>query len=184
MFLVRHGQSEFNVHFNRTGRDPGIRDPGLTEVGRAQAKAAAEHLVGKDVRHIVTSPYQRAIETGSIIADALKLDLTIEPLVGERSVFVCDIGTPMAELTMRWPNYAFSHLADEWWPEQEESDKALQARCAGFREITDLRGDRDHLAVVSHWGFILGLTGLPLGNCSIVRFRVSPRASAEVVHHG
>ena len=29
MILIRHGQSEFNVHFNRTGIDPGITDPHL-----------------------------------------------------------------------------------------------------------------------------------------------------------
>ena len=27
MILIRHGESEFNVHFNRTRIDPGIRDP-------------------------------------------------------------------------------------------------------------------------------------------------------------
>jgi broad specificity phosphatase PhoE len=184
MFLVRHGQSEFNVHYNLTGRDPGIRDPGLTEIGVAQARVAAERLAGQDVRQIVASPYRRAIQTGEIIAQALKLDLVIEPLVGERSVFSCDIGTPATDLSQIWPKYRFDHLPDSWWPEQEESDAALQRRCACFRQATDERPDRDHLIVISHWGFILGLTGLPVGNCSIVRFRIAPRPSAEVVHHG
>ena len=41
LVLLRHGQSEFNVHFAKTRIDPGIEDPALTEIGRAQARAAA-----------------------------------------------------------------------------------------------------------------------------------------------
>ena len=32
MFLIRHGQSEFNVAFAQTRTDPGIVDPGLTDL--------------------------------------------------------------------------------------------------------------------------------------------------------
>ena len=38
MILVRHGESHFNVHFNVTREDPGIVDPGLTELGVMQAQ--------------------------------------------------------------------------------------------------------------------------------------------------
>ena len=40
MILIRHGQSEFNVHFSRTGIDPGIVDPHLTATGREQVREA------------------------------------------------------------------------------------------------------------------------------------------------
>ena len=43
MILMRHGQSHFNVVYGATRRDPGIRDPGLTEKGQAQVAAAAAH---------------------------------------------------------------------------------------------------------------------------------------------
>ena len=31
MILIRHGESEFNVVFNKTRVDPGIPDPALTD---------------------------------------------------------------------------------------------------------------------------------------------------------
>jgi broad specificity phosphatase PhoE len=46
MILLRHGQSEFNLHFTATKRDPGIPDPKLTGLGRDQAQRAAEALAG------------------------------------------------------------------------------------------------------------------------------------------
>ena len=36
MFLLRHGQSYFNLHFTESRIDPGIEDPELTELGLAQ----------------------------------------------------------------------------------------------------------------------------------------------------
>ena len=37
MFLLRHGQSYFNLHMSRTRVDPGIEDPELTPLGESQA---------------------------------------------------------------------------------------------------------------------------------------------------
>ena len=39
MILIRHGQTEFNRVFSVSRRDPGIRDPALTDRGRRQAQA-------------------------------------------------------------------------------------------------------------------------------------------------
>ena len=44
MILLRHGQSEFNLHYTATRTDPGIPDPRLTPLGHQQAQAAAEAL--------------------------------------------------------------------------------------------------------------------------------------------
>jgi broad specificity phosphatase PhoE len=44
VFLIRHGQTEFNRVFSVTRRDPGIRDSQLTETGRLQAAAIARAL--------------------------------------------------------------------------------------------------------------------------------------------
>jgi broad specificity phosphatase PhoE len=184
MILIRHGQSEFNLHYGRTRQDPGIRDPSLTEDGRAQASAAAEALRGHDVRRLLSSPYRRALETAEIIAESLRLPVEIDAMVGERVAFSCDLGSDPVELARRWPAWSFDHLADPWWPAHEEPETGLFARCDRFRSRTDALADRDHLAIVSHWGFIRALTGLPVGNCSIVRFRVHPERAAEVVHPG
>ncbi len=63
MILIRHGQSEFNVHFNRTGIDPGITDPHLTEAGRAQVRATAEAIqrAGRPIARLLSSPYTEIV---------------------------------------------------------------------------------------------------------------------------
>jgi broad specificity phosphatase PhoE len=182
MILVRHGQSEFNVHYGRTRQDPGIRDPALTEDGRAQARAAAAALARLDVRRLVTSPYRRALETAEIIVGALAVPVAVDPTVGERVAFMCDLGSGPQALAERWPTWRFDHLPEQWWPDHEEPEAGLVARCTRFRTDTDALADRDHVAVVTHWGFIRALTGLTVTNASVVRFRVRPEPAAELLH--
>ena len=70
MILLRHGQSEFNLHFSATRRDPGIIDPHLTELGRTQAQDAAQALMGQGIERIIVSPYTRALQTARPVAAA------------------------------------------------------------------------------------------------------------------
>ena len=98
MILLRHGQSEFNLHFTATRRDPGIHDPKLTELGHAQAEAAAETLAGERISRIIVSPYTRALQTAAPVARRLGVPVFVNPVVRERYSFTCDIGSPRAEL--------------------------------------------------------------------------------------
>ena len=70
MILLRHAESEFNVHYSRTRVDPGIRDPELTALGREQAHGAARALDGRAIARLITSPYTRALQTAEIVARA------------------------------------------------------------------------------------------------------------------
>jgi len=170
MILVRHGQSEFNAAFSVTRVDPGIHDPCLTEEGRRQATEAGEALAGDPIRMLVASPYTRAIETAEIIAGVLGMTFTIDPIVGERAAYACDVGSMTSILRSRWPHLSLDHLDERWWPEMEEPEHALLGRCARFRATMAARDDWQHVAVVTHWGFIRGLTGKRVGNGAIVRF--------------
>ncbi len=170
MILVRHGQSEFNVVYGKTRIDPGIRDPNLTDLGCRQAHAAAEAMKGHDVRRLVTSPYTRAIQTATIIAEVLDLDITVDQWIGERAAFTCDIGTPRSVLEKDCPQLQLDHIEESWWPALEESEDALDARGRAFRTRMHEAGNWSGTVVISHWGFIRTLTGHRVGNCSIVRF--------------
>jgi len=170
VILIRHGQSHFNVVFNETREDPGIVDPGLTGEGERQAEAVAEMLLERDVRRILASPYSRALHTAEIIAGRLGLGVTVEPLVRERTFFVCDVGSPRSRLAGRWPGFDFGDLPERWWPDPEETEKALLARCTAFRAAMAKTEDWAHVAVVSHWGFIRGLTGQAVANGSLMSF--------------
>jgi broad specificity phosphatase PhoE len=170
VILIRHGQSHFNVVFNETRVDPGIVDPGLTEEGQRQAAAAAQALAEHGVRRILVSPYSRTLHTAEIIAEHLDLSVVIEPLVRERCFFTCDLGSPRSELSARWPGFEFGELPEHWWPEPEETEEELQARCTAFRSVMAAAEDWRHVAVVSHWGFIRGLTGQEVTNGTLLRF--------------
>ena len=180
MLLIRHGQSHFNAVFSVTRQDPGIRDPELTEEGMRQARETADTLAARqargeiELRRLISSPYTRALQTAAVIADALALDLTIDPLVRERAAFTCDIGASPSALRTRFPKYRFDHLDDPWWHDHiahgiAETEEALAQRAASFCRTMAAAPDWPHVAVVTHWGFIRCLTGQRSVNGEIIR---------------
>lgn len=170
MILMRHGQSHFNARFGMTRVDPGLRDPGLTDLGRAQTKATAAHLRQHDVTHILASPYTRALETAEIVAEALDTTFTVDPLIGEQACFTCDIGTPSSALRARWPHLDLDHLPDEWWPALEETETSLDTRCRTFRARVAEAGDWQGILVITHYHVIRTMTGHIVRNAALVRF--------------
>ncbi len=159
MILLRHGQSEFNLHFTATKRDPGIPDPKLTPLGHSQAAQAAEELAGAGIERILCSPYTRALQTADAVARRLNLPIIVTPQVRERYAFSCDIGSPATELRRAFPQVDLAHIEEVWWPAIEEPDHQIEARAALFRgEMAAIPAWRNTL-VVCHWGFILAMTG-------------------------
>jgi len=66
-------------------------------------------------------------------------------------------------LQARWPDTAFDHLTDPWWPLREESVEALSRRSESFC-YRIAREAWSRIAVVTHWGFLRAVTGLKLPN--------------------
>lgn len=108
VYLVRHGQSEWNVARLTQGQTV---HPRLTGVGRSQAGAAAGMIAkdlaaqGNSVGQIISSDLVRAVQTGDILS---------ERLGGERS---CDIRLREQDLgTLQGLSY------DETWSAAAEFD--------------------------------------------------------------
>ncbi|WNG91102.1 bifunctional RNase H/acid phosphatase [Mycobacterium sp. ITM-2016-00318] len=95
--LLRHGQTQLSAQRKYSGRG----NPALTEVGEAQAEAAAEYL-GKrgGVDAVITSPLQRAYDTAAKAAKALGLDVTVDA-----DLIETDFGT--------WEGLTFSEAAEQ-----------------------------------------------------------------------
>jgi ribonuclease H / adenosylcobalamin/alpha-ribazole phosphatase len=75
LLLLRHGQTELSVQRRYSGRG----NPGLTELGRQQADAAARYLAQRGgISAVVASPLQRCYDTAAAAAKALGLDLTVD----------------------------------------------------------------------------------------------------------
>jgi glucosyl-3-phosphoglycerate phosphatase len=178
---LRHGQSEFNLHFGATRRDPGITDPRLTELGHAQAQEAAERLAGEAIERIIVSPYTRALQTAAPLARTLRVPVLINPIVRERYAFACDVGTPRTELEAAWPERDFSTIDEVWWPAIEEPAASVIGRAALFRAEMAALPTWSNTLVVSHWGFILCMTGKSVMNGQWLRCDPTSPAPEQVV---
>jgi broad specificity phosphatase PhoE len=176
MFLLRHGQSYFNLHFSATRIDPGIEDPHLTPLGAEQAAAAARALSGVPLTRIISSPYTRALETAAPILAVHRVPVDILPEVRERAAFACDIGSPPEVLAARFPHHDFSHLPSPWWHGGIETEAETTARADAFRATMADREDSATTLLVGHWAFILALTGRSLANGGLLEY--DPRSPA------
>jgi len=185
MILLRHGQSEFNLHFTRTRVDPGIIDPKLTDLGHEQALQAAQTLAAQDIRRIIASPYTRALQTAAPLAEKLGLPIHVTPQVRERYAFTCDVGRPVSIVAREFPDVVFDGIEDVWWPGIDEPEHSILARARDFRSEIAAREDWAHTVVVSHWGFILAFTGRSMGNGEWLQTDPREAPPVEVVwkHH-
>ena len=181
MILLRHGQSEFNLHFTVHRRDPGIEDPRLTPLGHEQAEQAAGALSDRAISRIIASPYTRALQTAEPLARRLGLPVLVTPAVRERYAFKCDVGSRVADLQQAWPGHDFSAIDDVWWPTEDEPKEDVILRAGRFREDMAARADWQETVVVSHWGFILALTGTSVANGQWITFDPTAPAPAEII---
>ena len=72
--LLRHGRTEHTPE----RRFSGSSDLPLSELGRADAAAAARHLAGRGIDVIVTSPLQRTRQTAEAVADVLAVPVEVD----------------------------------------------------------------------------------------------------------
>jgi broad specificity phosphatase PhoE len=181
MYLLRHGQSLFNLHFTATRRDPGIEDPGLTDLGREQAEQAAVWLADKAITRVIISPYTRALQTAEPVLRVHGVPVEIMHEVRERYAFSCDVGRHRDELAAAFPAHEFGHLPDRWWPEEHETVEAITERAAAFRAAMRARDDAHTTLLVSHWAFILTLSGVSAANGEIIEYDPAAMAPEQII---
>ena len=145
LYLLRHGQTEFNVKKLVQGRC----DSPLTDLGRQQAGMAAAWLKAHNVvpDKVVSSPLGRAMDTASLVAtELLGRDAAVEPCEGiiERSYGTFEEGPHDALPTDVWDP------GEDLVPFGGEGSRALQERMVGA--LTNLMGSEgiETLLAVSH----------------------------------
>ncbi|MCU1454526.1 MAG: bifunctional RNase H/acid phosphatase [Acidimicrobiales bacterium] len=148
LHLVRHGRAAAGWG------DHG--DPGLDDVGRAQAAAAAEVLAALGPLPLVCSPLRRTRETAAPIAARLGVEPRIEPAVGE-------LPSPTDDLAERaaWLPGA---LAGTW--------ADLDHRVAAWRSrlVDELLGLPGDAVIVTHFVAINAVVGWAIGEERICTF--------------
>jgi len=147
LILVRHGQPAWVTPDGR-----GRNDPGLTELGHAQAKEAAarladtEDLPGRgDVDRLFVSPAVRAQETAAPIAEALRLPVETHEWLWELRNPESWEGVPIEEIDRAFATLNGRSRA-EWW-EGHEGGESL--RDFHQRVTSGLRGLLGELGVGS-----------------------------------
>lgn len=132
--MLRHGQTEHTKAKRFSGS--GGADPGLTEVGVAQARAAISLVRAGAVDAVVTSPLRRTRETAAVVAEALGLDVRVEDGLRE-----CAFG--------EWEGLTFAEV-EEGWPDELAAWLGSTAVAApggeSFDDVTSrVRRTRDRL---------------------------------------
>ena len=183
MFLLRHGQSYFNLLFGPTRIDPGIEDPELTPLGIEQAAAAARALGARPLTRIIVSPFTRALQTAQPVVSARDVTVEVRHEVRERAAFTCDIGTSPTLLAGRFPHHDFAHLPPVWWHEGIETEEQTVGRADGFRALVAARDDHESTLLVSHWAFIVALTGASLANGELMEYDPRDAAPRDIDWH-
>lgn len=185
LYFIRHAQSVNNAIWYHTGSSEGWSvDSELSDVGWQQAKILADYLSQRDptlepegrdlcyqtgfrVTHLYTSLMVRAVATGSLLAQALNLDL-----VGWEDLHECGgvwstdeetgerVGLPgkdRAFFETNFPQLVLPATLAEtgWWDRPFEEPEHRQGRARRFLDdLLERHGHtKDRVAVISHGDF-------------------------------
>lgn len=136
LYLIRHGKPAATW-------GEADEDPGLDEAGKAQANAARDYLMGLPEhdrpKRVVSSPLRRCRETALPTAEALGVEVEIDPYVGE-------IPTPAALTAEDRPAWLRGVFQGKWKEVQGDLDYD-----AWRHEVVRALHARGDTAVFSHY---------------------------------
>lgn len=157
--LVRHGRAAAGWD-----DDP---DPGLDELGAAQARSVADALAALGPLPILTSPLRRCRETAAPLAARWGVDPVIDPAVGE---IPSPDGIPMGE-RVEWLRSA---MAGTWTD--------LGPRYTTWRDsvVERVRAISSDTIVFSHFVAINTVVGAALGDDRVLVLRLDNTSRTAV----
>lgn len=147
LYLLRHGQTELSVARRYSGRG----NPPLTDVGRAQADAAARRLAKVEgLTAVVSSPLERARETARAVATATGAELSWDDDLIETDFGAWE-GLTFTEAAERDPDVHRRWLGDPSVPTPGgESFDQVHHRVRRARNAIVSRFGGANVVVVSH----------------------------------
>ncbi len=162
LILVRHCQSDWNVSNRLSGMD---NTPRLTEAGRGQARSLASSLVGVgEPSHgaIFSSDLTRALETSSILSEALLLPIHVDPRF--REVGLGDLDGKTREEIHQLP----------------DGEQHLASLRENNYDFTSYRGENREAVLLRHK---MGI-GAAMNRLALNRAISAPDFTAIIVGHG
>jgi len=156
LHIIRHGKPASTW-------GGGDDDPGLDETGQAQARAVAQRLLAlppeERPRAVVSSPLRRCRETAQPLADALGVEVEIDPAVGE-------IPTPAGLAAAERPAWLRKAFEGAWGEIRGDLDYDLWRR-----RVAEAVTARTDTAVFSHFVAINALVSVLTGAEAVISFR-------------
>jgi probable phosphoglycerate mutase len=169
LVMLRHGQTEFNADTRMQGQ----LDTQLSELGRAQAVAAAEVLGKRQPLLIVSSDLRRAYDTAVVLGERTGLPVRVDTRLRETHLGDWQ-GMTHAQIDAEVPGARLAWREDaSWSPHGGESRVDVAARSVPvIAELVaaepDWGSDDRPVVVVAHGGLIAALTAallrLPVDN--------------------
>jgi|SRR5437588_6595317 len=151
LYLVRHGQP-------LAGYDQDL-DPGLDDVGRAQAEAVAADLAPLGPLPVVTSPLRRTRETAVAFERQWDLTASVEPGVGE-------ISSPTDDLDERSAWLLEILRGNRRWGELDDERQRWRDGVVGALLALD-----EDTVITTHYIAINAAVGAATGDDRVVNFR-------------
>ena len=138
IYLVRHGMSMFNYRafkaekqytkqspeFTAIENDIGVIDPELHPIGVAQSEVNAPRLHAMNVKYVIVSPMQRAMQTAIHMfkghPNLANIQFIVEPITHEILHTMCDMHMDAVQMMMKYApgqpachgvNFDFSKIA-------------------------------------------------------------------------
>jgi probable phosphoglycerate mutase len=173
--MLRHGQTEFNAG----SRMQGQLDTDLTDLGRAQALAAAEVLAKRQPLLIVSSDLRRAYDTAATLAQCCELPVRKDPRLRETHLgdwqglthHQVDAGSPGARVAWRDDARWAPHGGESRVDVADRSTPVVAELVAGEPEWGADDAERP-VVLVAHGGLIAALTAalldLPVDNWPVL----------------
>ena len=150
LLFIRHARSVWN----EAGRWQGQTDPPLSETGLAEARRLAARLQHwKGIEHVYASDLQRARVTATILAEALGVPLTIDPVWRERALGELE-GLTTEEIQVRYPELWASRHGPMLAAGGETPEDVERRVIRGCGDLLARHADQT-VAIVSHGGMIL-----------------------------
>jgi 2,3-bisphosphoglycerate-dependent phosphoglycerate mutase len=151
IILIRHGETAWN----RERRMQGQTDTPLSDLGRAQAEAAARRLAQQPFAALYSSDLSRAWETAAAIARASGREIRGDPDLRERTFGVFE-GLTYDEMSRRYPeeHARFSAREPDYAVPGGESPRGFYERSLACVERIAAAHQGERVVVVTH-GMVL-----------------------------
>ncbi|MCQ4921682.1 histidine phosphatase family protein [Tissierella carlieri] len=165
LFLIRHGQSEWN----KLNMIQGQKNTILTDLGREQALSLGNRLINEDIDIIYASDLSRAYTTAKIISDVIH-----KPLISSESLREINFG-PWEGLSIGEIQEKYNSEYSIWLREPQslnmkgaETLQILQERVMKYIDHIIDENKGKNIAVVSHGAalkaLILGLLNIDISH--------------------